>query len=289
MIKMEFKLVPPCTYQGGKQRLAKKIVDIIFEQNDINENTKFYDLCCGSGAITLELINRGIHPSNITMVDYSDYGLFWNMIANDEFELNKFKNIVDEIPNKEHRKEYLLKKASHFNDENRVYDYLILQSGSFGGKALWSDNNKWHHHGFRDYWMPTETSVRRSPCNPTHPEPSVMYERLKNIVDVCGGNIRALHMDVRDFIKREVFGTNSIIYIDPEYKGTTGYKTDSNKLDVIKDVVEVINTEIPIYISECNILSDKYEFIAKGKSKGNITGIVKTKRKDDLLNIFNVK
>ena len=134
----------------------------------------------------------------------------------------------------------MLKKASHFNDENRVYDYLILQSGSFGGKALWSDNNKWHHHGFRDYWMPTETSVRRSPCNPTHPEPSVMYERLKNIVDVCGGNIRALHMDVRDFIKREVFGTNSIIYIDPEYKGTTGYKTDLNKLDVIKDVVYML-------------------------------------------------
>ena len=63
------KLIVPCSYQGGKQRLAKKIVDIIFEQNEINEDTKFYDLCCGSGAITLELINRGIHPSNITMVD----------------------------------------------------------------------------------------------------------------------------------------------------------------------------------------------------------------------------
>ena len=43
-------LTIPCAYQGGKQRLAKQIVDVIFEQNDINETTKFYDLCCGSGA-----------------------------------------------------------------------------------------------------------------------------------------------------------------------------------------------------------------------------------------------
>ena len=35
------KLTPPCSYQGGKQRLAKQIIDIIFERNKINENTKF--------------------------------------------------------------------------------------------------------------------------------------------------------------------------------------------------------------------------------------------------------
>lgn len=57
---MNNKLIPPCTYQGGKQRYAKQIVDIMFKENNICENTKFYDLCCGSGAITLEIINRGI-------------------------------------------------------------------------------------------------------------------------------------------------------------------------------------------------------------------------------------
>ena len=35
------KLIPPCSYQGAKQRLAKQIVDIIFEQNIINKKTKF--------------------------------------------------------------------------------------------------------------------------------------------------------------------------------------------------------------------------------------------------------
>lgn len=282
-MKGKIKLIPPCSYQGGKQRLAKQIVDIIFEQNEINEDTKFYDLCCGSGAITLELINRGIHPSNITMVDKSDYGRFWNSVANDEFDINKFEEIIKNVPDKPHRKQYLLELSKSFDIDNQDYHYLLLQSGSFGGKALWSENNEWKHHGFRDYWMPTETSVRRSPCNPTQPEPSVMFNRVKLILETCGGIVRCVHGDVADFIEREVFYGNSIVYIDPPYIGTTGY---SNDLDVMS-IVNKIPKTIPTYVSECTVLSNKYEFITAGKSKGNITGVVKQKRKDDLLNIFN--
>ena len=119
MNKSNIKLVPPCSYQGGKQRLAKKIVDIIFEQNEINEETKFYDLCCGSGAITLELINRGIHPSNITMVDKSDYGSFWDCVANDEFNIKIFENMVNKMPDKPYRKQYLLDMSKNLNKETR--------------------------------------------------------------------------------------------------------------------------------------------------------------------------
>ena len=283
MNKSNIKLVPPCSYQGGKQRLAKKIVDIIFEQNEINEETKFYDLCCGSGAITLELINRGIHPSNITMVDKSDYGSFWDCVANDEFNIKIFENMVNKMPDKPYRKQYLLDMSKNLNKETREYQYLLLQSGSFGGKAIHSENNEWKHHGFRDYWMPTETSIRRSPCNPTQPEPNVMLNRVKDIVDVCGGLIRCINGEVLEFVKNEKFEENSIIYIDPPYINTTGYSVE---LDVV-EVVNLIPKYIPTYVSECNVLSDKYEFITKGKSKGNMTGVVNTKRRDDLLNIFN--
>ncbi|WP_312286658.1 DNA adenine methylase [Terrisporobacter sp.] len=279
----QLKLVPPCSYQGGKQKLSKKIVDIIFEQNEINEDTKFYDLCCGSGAITLELINRGIHPSNISMVDNSDYGMFWNSIANDEFDINKFEEIINAVPDNPYRKQYLLDLSKTFDKENQVYHYLLLQSGSFGGKALWSEHNKWKHHGFRNYWTPTETSIRRSHCNSMQPEPNVMLGRVNNIVNICGGNIRGINDDVLKFTNTEVFEDNSIVYIDPPYVGTTGYKSDLNVMDVVNSIPK----NIPIYVSEYNILSDSYEFIIKGNSKGNITRVVKSKRKDDLLNIFN--
>ena len=43
------KLLPPCAYQGGKQRLANQICDIIDERE--GSDFVFYDLCCGSGAV----------------------------------------------------------------------------------------------------------------------------------------------------------------------------------------------------------------------------------------------
>jgi site-specific DNA-adenine methylase len=143
MRKLNKKLVPPCSYQGGKQRLAKQIVDIMFEQNEINEDTKFYDLCCGSGAITLELINRGIHPSNITMVDKGVYGVFWNSIANDEFDLEIFKSEIDKLPELKDIQKYLQELSNQDVDGNKLeYHYLLLQSGSFGSKQIWIENNR---------------------------------------------------------------------------------------------------------------------------------------------------
>lgn len=38
---------PPVSYQGGKVRLASRILDTI------NPSQPFYDLCCGSGAISI--------------------------------------------------------------------------------------------------------------------------------------------------------------------------------------------------------------------------------------------
>lgn len=276
------KLVPPCSYQGGKQRLAKKIVDIIFEQNEINEDTKFYDLCCGSGAITLELVNRGIHPNNITMVDSGVYGAFWLEVANDEVEIELLKQMVDNIPSKKECKVYL-ENMSKYIHEKFTYQYLLLQSGSFGGKEISLQDGKWKHHGFRDYWLPTETSIRRSPCNPMQPNQHELYDRVCNIVDTIGGSVRVLNCNVETFLLQEQFIDNTIVYIDPPYTGTTGY---SNDLDIMS-VVNSIPKNIPVYVSECNTLSDEIYFIAEGRSKGNITGNIKNKRKDDMLNVFN--
>lgn len=141
---MSKKLTPPCSYQGGKQRLSKQIVDIIFEQNKIDENTQFYDLCCGSGAIGLELINRGINPKNITMIDNGVYGGFWTSISNNSFDLNIFKEEIDKLPSIENIQQYLKDLSNQeVNKDRYIYHYLLLQSGSFGSKQIWIEDNKW--------------------------------------------------------------------------------------------------------------------------------------------------
>ena len=95
---MNNKLEIPCSYQGGKQRLAKQIVDIFYAENNIDDHTQFYDICCGSGAISIELLNRGVKSKNIHMIDKSPWGLVWKMIGEDTFRLDVFKEFVDSIP-----------------------------------------------------------------------------------------------------------------------------------------------------------------------------------------------
>ena len=282
MLKMG-KLIPPCSYQGGKQRLAKQIVDIIFEQNEINEKTKFYDLCCGSGAITLELINRGIHPSNITMVDSGVFGAFWSSVANNKFDMKIFEQEINKLPDTPEIQGYLQKLSNIPVDLNLLeYHYLLLQSGSFGSKQIYIENSKWKNNSFRSYWLPTETSNRKSPVNPMMPMPSTLYDRVRNIVEHIGGDINAINMDISKI--QWHFDKNSIVYIDPPYKNTTGY---GNGFDYEKFVIN--NWEYTnIYVSEGYKMNNTENVIllSSGRKKGNISGETKKNPTEEWLNIF---
>ena len=282
---MNKKLVSPCSYQGGKQRLAKQIVDIIFEQNKINKNTKFYDLCCGSGAITLELINRGIQPNNITMIDASMWGKFWNSIANEEFELDVFRNEINKLPEIEGIQGYLKKiNKNEVDYDLDIYHFLLQQAGSFGSKYIDIKEGKWINSSFRSYWMPTETSNRKSVVNPMMPMPSTLYDRVKNIVDYMSGNIKALYCKIEDIEWH--FDEGDIVYIDPPYKNTSGYNFEFDYEQFLIDNWNYVN----IYVSEGYKIDwcTNAILLSKGRKKGNINGNIKKKQTEEWLNIYKI-
>ena len=282
----------PCSYQGGKQRLAKQIVDIFYKENDINDDTKFFDLCCGSGAISLELINRGFNPNNITMIDNGCFGQFWQDIANGEFDLDIFKREIENLPNLENIQSYLKKLSDLPVDEDKmVYHYLLLQAGAFGSKQIWIENNKWKNNTFRSYWLPTETSNRRSPVNPMMPMPDTLYNRVESIVKQLSGSIIASRESVFDAVyrideERNKGNKNIIIYIDPPYANTTGYK---ETFDIYSLEGQIWSTS-PIYISEGYKMQGASEsyLLSVGRTKGNISGEVKKKPTEEWLNRFNL-
>lgn len=284
------KLEIPCSYQGGKQRLAKQIVDIFYKENKIDDDTKFYDLCCGSGAVSLELINRGFNPNNITMIDNGCFGQFWQDIANDEFELNVFREEIDKLPSLENIQSYLKELSNQQVDEDKmVYHYLLLQAGAFGSKQIWIENGKWKNNTFRNYWLPTATSNRKSPVNPMMPMPETLYSRVENIVNQISGCIVASKEDVFDTLNRlnveqKKGNKNVIIYIDPPYMNTTGYK---DSFDIYEIRRKVCNYN-PIYISEGLEMghADQTYLLSKGRTKGNISGDVKKKPVEEWLNVF---
>lgn len=282
----------PCSYQGGKQRLAKQIVDIFYKENNINDDTKFFDLCCGSGAISLELINRGFNPNNITMIDNGCFGQFWQDIANGEFDLDIFKREIENLPNLENIQSYLKKLSDLPVDEDKmVYHYLLLQAGAFGSKQIWIENNKWKNNTFRSYWLPTETSNRRSPVNPMMPMPNTLYNRVEAIVEQLSGIITASRESVFDAVyrideERNKGNKNIIIYIDPPYANTTGYK---ETFDIYSLEGQIWSTS-PIYISEGYKMqgASKSYLLSVGRTKGNISGEAKKKPTEEWLNRFNL-
>ena len=282
----------PCSYQGGKQRLAKQIVDIFYKENNINDDTKFFDLCCGSGAISLELINRGFNPNNITMIDNGCFGQFWQDIANGEFDLDIFKREIENLPNLENIQSYLKKLSDLPVDEDKmVYHYLLLQAGAFGSKQIWIENNKWKKNTFRSYWLPTETSNRRSPVNPMMPMPNTLYNRVEAIVEQLSGIITASRESVFDAVyrideERNKGNKNIIIYIDPPYANTTGYK---ETFDIYSLEGQIWSTS-PIYISEGYKMQGASEsyLLSVGRTKGNISGEAKKKPTEEWLNRFNL-
>lgn len=280
-------LQAPCSYQGGKQRLAKDIVDIIYKEEEINGETHFFDLCCGSGTITIELLNRGILPENISMYDVGCFGNFWNSVANKEFDLQYFKKRIDSLPDKPYIQDYLKELSKKpVSEKTFIYDYLLLQAGAFGSKQIWIEENCWMNCSFRSLWLPTTTSNRRSVVNPMMPMPDALYKRVEEIVNKCNGKIWATcnYAESALFEIDSLTNTNAVVYIDPPYKGTTKYGFGFNPYEFVLQCW----TNIPIYVSEGYSMNDnkKSWLISSGRNKGNISGEIKKKPNEEWLNKY---
>jgi site-specific DNA-adenine methylase len=277
------ELTIPCAYQGGKQRIAKEIVDVIYRENEINDDTKFYDLCCGSGAVSIEMVKRGFDPNNIIMVDKSPWGLFWKKIGDGTFSPEVFRFYLDDIPKditkiKDHAQQLLKEPANDGLFDNMVYKFLILQACAFGATATWVENNQWKKSGgLRNYWLPTETSNRKSPVNPMMPMPETLFKRVEHIACVMDG-VNGFQSDIS---KAKIEMDNSIIYIDPPYKDTSHYGYDFNYMEYIKGL-----KNRKVYLSEGIKVSNIAHLISGSRKKGGINGERKSSN-EEWLNIFN--
>lgn len=184
-------LLPPTSYQGGKQRLRANILDIIESRE--YKISFFHDICCGSGAVGLEAVSRGYKTH---FVDIGPYGLFYQSISNNNFNIDYFEDRIENLPSIEGIQKFLTELSkTPVNHNTLVYDYLLLQSGAFGSKQIGIKDDRWVNTSFRSYWQPTETSSRRSVVNPMMPMPKTILDRVKVILEhkdnIIGHNISA--------------------------------------------------------------------------------------------------
>nr|WP_317403408.1 hypothetical protein [Plesiomonas shigelloides] len=273
---MSSQMRVPCAYQGGKQRVAAQIVDLLLEAAP-SKDSCFYDLCCGSAAVSIELVNRGIDPSRILMLDISSWGAFWAAIGSGSFNMDIFDRFLSELPNdKRDFKAYMSALSALPVGEHEAELYPVLQACSFGGKQIWRNGEHWAKACFRDYWEPTETSVRRSPANPMQPSPVELRRRVNTIVNGMKG-VTCFNSDIMTILA-EPLPCNSVVYMDPPYQSTTGYAFGFDVKLFIKRFREV--NQVPLFVSEGVPLSDNALMLIFGGAKGGISGIRKGKHQE---------
>lgn len=282
------QLTAPCAYQGGKQRVAAEIVDYIIDHNSIYPSlggTKIYDLCCGSGAVAIEFMNRGVDPSNIVMCDISSWGKFWSSIGSGTFSIEKFDWYCNQVPtDKKLVQRFLQDLSTTSADEDEEYKYILLQAGSFGGKQIWKRGNKWINTSFRSYWQPTETSKRRSPVNPTQPSIETLRKRVHLIANHCVG-LKVIHDDITKMLNiiADDDTPSKIVYIDPPYNGTTGYGFRFDLTRLLSGLFDA--TLAPIYVSEKIALSEEALQLNFHGEKGGISG-KRVGKNEEWLSVF---
>lgn len=272
-------LTIPCAYQGGKHRIANRIVDIISGYIK-DDSVQFYDFCCGSGAVSIELANRGFPAHNIHMIDKSPWGLFWKQIGDGTFSLDLFEAWINDIPKDVNKIQEYIKSLSSIpiyeTQTDISYIFLLLQASAFGSKSIWIEDNMWKNTSFRNYWTPTETSSRRSPVNPMMPMPNTLYDRVAELTVGMDG-VNGYWSDCNSINPLE----NSIIYIDPPYIGTTKYGFEFDYMGFI----EQYKSKNIIFLSEGKQLTDIAINITDKRTKGGISGN-RDKPNEEWLNIF---
>lgn len=233
-------LLPPVSYQGGKRRLAPAILDAIRP----DPAAPFWDLCCGGAAVAMEAIRRGHPPALVTLVDAGPWGEVWRDVGAGRFPLATLKALLAEVPDPMREpllvRDHLARLAQRRCDgRERVAVFLLLQAGSWGGRAVGWSGDSWRHSGFHPGWQPTATSVRRQPTLPLHPTPQTIYERTARACDALLG-VRGIHCDVRD-----VRPEGGVAYLDPPYRGTADYPAGG-----FDSAVLASSLRVPCWVSE---------------------------------------
>ena len=261
--------LPPTTYQGGKGRLAGQIVETI----GLPIKGRFYDLCCGSGAVAVAAVERGQPPSQITMVDRSPWGLFWAAIGRGTFDVERFARITHNIPIDPTKiKAHIQRLFSAPVGPDAIYHFLLLQAATFGGSPVWIDGDSWRAGGgFMDYWVSKPTSSRQNNSrNPMAPMPQVILSRVKVLAERMRG-VAGMCYDLRlansDSIRCK---RGDVAYIDPPYVGSTAFGYELSAVAVAS------NLHIPCWVSEAKGLGKRSVRLSGERTKGGMNGARKT-------------
>ncbi len=216
----------PAAYQGNKSFIAKQIVDIV----GLPSEKPFFELCCGSGAVSCAAVEAGHRPELITMVDLSPWGHFRRAIGDGSFDLRYFECLLNRVPADPSKvRGYLTELAAQPPDEHVAETFVLLQSGTYSGRPVTIAEGRWQIPGYRGYWIPKVGSRSRGTKHPMSPQPKSMLERVR-VISARMKGVRGVCADVRK-VSSSIGAAK--VYIDPPYAGKSKYWYNVALSDVV--------------------------------------------------------
>ena len=209
-----------CGYAGSKSKFADVIAAILLRSSP----QRVYDICCATGSVSMALVDAGLSPDRITMVDAGPWGWFWSQVGAGTFDLPAFRALMTTMPADP-------KKVAAWVEQDVAtmppiaISFLVLQAASHGATPVWHDGSGWRRgegnrrYKARGFWSPPPGSKEKNPRG-TIFRPEELVPRVEEIVvKMRGVNARcadAATVDVDD-------AASTAVYCDPQYEGITSY------------------------------------------------------------------
>lgn len=258
----------PIPIKGCKARIAHRIIDWL----PLRHEPMFHDLCCGSGAVSIALVEMGYDPKKIVMVDASPWGDFWRLIGTGLFRVNRFRNFINLIPtDKRRQRKFLMRFSTEWRqawvDEydshvslyhDYLYAWLILQAASFSGQVVDWQNHSFHFHGLRKY---------RKGHPVFKPSLKTLAKRVEFLVYRMTG-VTGFQAHVHEHAEQtwnHTPGTNHIVYLDPPYSNVGNPTSKSRDYPYQVNTWEfVTRLHHPTYVSYYRKVSPTAVLISSG-------------------------
>jgi len=222
-VKKARKLLPPTGYKGGKRKIAGAIADHLIRR----KKTMIYDVCGGSGAVTLALIAADYPVDQITFVEAGPWGLFYKEASYGGLNMGYIREMFETMPKDLKKVADWVEKDIALRDPG-AEEFLILQAASYGSTPVWHDGDRWRRgdrsanraYKARSYWQPGSASKEKKPRGTIF-----RPDKIINAVAEIDVRCRGLEVHWGDAFEVE-YKEDAVIYLDPPYSGDTGYGYD---------------------------------------------------------------
>ena len=196
---------------GSKARIAKEIIPIMLRNR--KKDQYFFDVCCGGGNLIDKVPATGI-----------------NIAADNNLYVVEALRLIQSNPTSlpKNNKEFTLE---HYNAIRSGSMEVSIGYKGYVGYAL-SYGGKWFGGWCRD------GAGKRDYIREAYDNAQEQSKRLNNV--------RIIHED----LYTNWYPDNSIIYVDPPYKGTTGYGSTFDHDKLWNWVREMTEKDYKVYVSE---------------------------------------